>query len=550
VITLSSGMKSGPIRVLDQVRVGVAVHAGTVMFILMGLALAYWLWIGLVWRSFHFDDGTSILAIQGIMEHGYPLLPSGFIYYRGYAPNYMSAATSLAFGLNDFALILPSLLMGIGSLWLVYLFARDVMKRPWMGVAAAALLLVLQFHSSLTTSPRMYMALEFFAVLSSYWAWRGYVRGEGKYQWLTILALMGAVLTHVQAGALLVAVPLAVTVTRWIQGEGRPRINHLLPLSGLVLLFTSLYMLYFYSLPADQPQIAMHSGLLVDNSGIHFDALNLLGHSLALERLVPLGALLSPLITLLVFKAYRDRHIEANQGTVYAFLFFFICGLLTMSLIKTLAPRFWVVALPVYAILLCTSIGYAVTWFTGKNIHWGPSFTTRLRSAFLPATVAGFVAAIFLVTLLALGPAEYLAMVKDGYGVPCSQGTCSGTIKSQYSELKGVIAEDEVIISSNPLITSYYLGRVDGWFRERILPTGYSSFESPTDEYFGIQLIDSQEELNSLRDGDKRVWLILDYKADFFSSIESRALIESSFTVYGESDLMAVYVNSRDVVRQ
>jgi 4-amino-4-deoxy-L-arabinose transferase-like glycosyltransferase len=543
-------MKAGPIRVLDQIRVGAATHPGTVMLALMGLALAYWLWLGLIWRSFHFDDGTSILAIQGIMEHGYPLLPSGFIYHRGYVPNYLIAATSLTFGLNDFALILPSLLMGIGSLWLVYLFARDVMSRPWMGVAAAALLLVLQFQSLLSTSPRMYIALEFFAILSSYWAWRGYVKGEGKYQWLTILALMGAVLAHVQSGALLVAVPLAVLVARWSKGEGKSRINHLLPLSGLALLFIAHYVLYFYSLPADQPQIALHSGLQVDNVGIHFDPINWLGHFLALERLVPLGALFSPLIALLVFKAYKDRHIEANQGIVYGFLIFAICALLTMLVIKTLAPRFWVMVLPVYVILLCTSIGYTVSWFTGKDIHWRSSWANKLGTAILPGALAGCTATIFLVISLVVGPEKYLSKVKDGYGVPCSQGTCSRTIKSQYSELKRAVKEDDVIVSSNPLITSYYLGRVNGWFRERIVSTGFSSFESPTDEYFGIQLIDSEEELNQLRDGNQRVWLIIDDKTNTFSSKESLSLIKSSYTKYSESDLMTVYVNSRDVVGQ
>jgi hypothetical protein len=294
----------------------------------------------------------------------------------------------------------------------------------------------------------------------------------------------------------------------------------------------------------------MHSGVQIVNVGINFDPKNWLGHFLALERLVPLSALFSPLIALLVFTAYKHRHIEANQGIVYAFLILVICGLLTMLVIKTLAPRFWVMALPVYATLLCTSIAHAVTWFTGKDIHWRPSSAANLKSAILPGALVGCIATIFLVFFLALGPEEYLAMVKDGYGVPCSQGTCSRTIKWQYAELKRVIKEDEAIVSSNPLITSYYLGRVDGWLRERIVPTGFSSFESPTDEYFGIQLIDSQEELNRLRDGNKRVWLIIDDKANTFSSEESLALIKSSYTKYSESDLMAVYVNSRDVVGQ
>ena len=553
MLTLGAGMKAVPVRALEQLRTVVDARSSAVMLTLTVLALGYWLWFGLVWRSFHFDDGTSILVIQGIMEHGSPILPSGFYYYRGLAPNYLGAATALVFGLNNFAMVLPSLLMGIGSLWLVYLFARDALKQPWVGVAAAALLLALQFQTSLSTSPRMYMAMEFFAILAVYGAWRGYIRGEARYRWLTFLALWGAVLSNDQSGALLVAVPLAVMVTRWSQGEGKPRINYLLPLAGLALLFSVHYLIYLHGLPATLPPIAAHSGLqTTERIGLNLDPVNWLGHFLALERLVPLSALLSPLIVLQFFKSFKDRHLEANQGLVYAFLIFAVSGLITMLVVRTLAPRFWVLALPLYATLICASLVYAASWFRGQGTRWrlssgAGSGAVNASSALIPGMLIGSIAAILAVLFLALGPDRYLALVKEGYGVPCSQGSCSRAIKWQYSELRRVIREDDVIVSTNPLITSYYLGRVDGWFRERIVPTGFSSFESPIDEYFGIQLIDTGEELSRLRDGDQRVWVIIDYKADTFSSPESLALIESSYTRYREVGPMAVYVNSSKV---
>ena len=133
--------------------------------------------------------------------------------------------------------------------------------------------------------------------------------------------------------------------------------------------------------------------------------------------------------------------------------------------------------------------------------------------------------------------------MREGYGIPCSQDACSKTLEAQYSQLRPLIHEDDIIISSNPWITHYYLGGVDGFLREKIVPTGYAQFGNPTDEYFGIPLFDSQEELRQLRELDQRVWIIVDYKARVFSSPETLELIERTYTKHQESTLMAVYAS-------
>ena len=96
------------------------------MVVLIVVALTYWLWFGLTQRSVSTDPGISILAAQGILEHGYPLLPSGFTYYKGVLVNYLVAGSVWAFGLNDFSIMLPGILLGLGSLVLLYRLAKDV----------------------------------------------------------------------------------------------------------------------------------------------------------------------------------------------------------------------------------------------------------------------------------------------------------------------------------------------------------------------------------------------------------------------------------------
>lgn len=94
------------------------------MIILLVVSSGFWLWFGLNQRSIDEDEGMSILAAQGVLKHGYPLLPSGFIYHRAYIPNYILAGSIGLLGLNDFSIILPSVLFALGSLWLTFLFVK------------------------------------------------------------------------------------------------------------------------------------------------------------------------------------------------------------------------------------------------------------------------------------------------------------------------------------------------------------------------------------------------------------------------------------------
>ena len=107
-------------------------HVGTTqaLVLVLAIATAYWLWFGVSQRSLVGDEGISLLSAQGVLTHGYPRLPSGLIYHRAYLPAYLVAASIWVFGLNDVAIMLPSLLLSLGSLILVYLLGRDLLHRP------------------------------------------------------------------------------------------------------------------------------------------------------------------------------------------------------------------------------------------------------------------------------------------------------------------------------------------------------------------------------------------------------------------------------------
>ena len=91
--------------------------------------------------------------------------------------------------------------------------------------------------------------------------------------------------------------------------------------------------------------------------------------------------------------------------------------------------------------------------------------------------------------------------------------------------------------------TNFYLGSVDGYMRERKTKGGdLTTFDQPTDEYFGANLIDSLDELRELRDSNRRVWVIASSTSSNISQ-ESLDLLDSTYQRYGENGHRLVYVN-------
>lgn len=527
----------------DTGRTRVLLRPGTITAVLIGLGLLYCLWYGLTQRSVTGDDGISILAAQGILEHGYPRLASGFIYYRGFIPNYLVAGSIWALGLNDLAIILPGLLLATGSSILAYFFARDVLGRPLIGIASAALLLTLDVQLFYASSPRMYMGLQFFTILAAYSGWRGYIRGEVKFQWVTLIAIAGAFLSQEQGEAILVAVPAAIIAIRWFQGKNRVPLNYALPVFSLLVLWAAVGFLHFFPLPDGLPAIAAHSGAERDVVGINTDIYVWAKHVGWLERTVPFGVILSPVLAVLLYRAFRERHSLQGQRFIYAATILILCALAIATVIQTSQSRFWLFLVPIYVTVLWLGVFELVKFL--KEPQSGPDLPFWRRRYVALSGLLGWALIVFFIAHFAYFRLAYVELVAEAYGWPCTSPTteCSKVVKDQYADLKGIVKDSDLIIASNPWVTNYYLGRVDAYYRERLENKTFTTFDSPTDEYLGISFVDSQQEIRELANSERRVWILSDFKSRLFVSQEARDLVHQTFEIYDEGTLMTIYVN-------
>jgi 4-amino-4-deoxy-L-arabinose transferase-like glycosyltransferase len=510
------------------------VTAQRACFALLAVALLYWLWIALAGRSISTDPAISVLAAQSILEHGYPLLPSGFIYDRAYVATYLLALSIRLFGLNDFSVSLPSLPLALGSLYLTYLIAQDVLGRPRIGVLAMAVLIALEVNSQYAASPRMYMSLQFFTTLAVYAGWKGYFKGIRVYRAITMLAILAAGLTHQQGGMLALAIPFAFVVIRWLERRELPTRGEWLQLAWLLLIGAFIAATIWVPLSQAMHPIAMivYPGGL---SGLNLRPRRWLAHANWLEHTVPLGIFLGLAVLALTVREIRSVRLGGSGGgAVYlvSVMATWVAGVL--GYIRVEGSRFWMGIVPVYVLVLLLSASLLLRGPFGAPSRHRLLAWRALNVAWALIALVGY--------SLYYGPAGYPNTVRDGYGLPCrgEQTNCNAELGDAYRALGQQIAPEDVVISTNPFVANYYLGRVDGWLVQQRAPDGLAPLEASTDEYFGIPIIDRESEILELVADPRRVWVLMDYDTDIQPSLME--LVTGGFTKRSESGALTVYV--------
>ena len=538
-------MKAGSIRALDQVRVGLAVRTGTVMFVLMSFALAYWLWFSIDQRSIDGPDSISMLAARGILDEGLPRLPSGFLYQRGYIPNYLLAGSFLIFGVNHLASALPSLVMALGTMWLVYLLASRVLGNPWLGVVAAAILIVLQVQTFYATGPRMYMALEFFTVLASYSAWRGYIEGSIKFQFVTAFAVSAALLSNTEAAFLLLAIPAAWLAVMLTSRRPIPRLVSPATLAGALLIGAAVYFTFIFSIPDSVPPIAYDDGRAGEERiGLTLDVLAWGKHLVNYERAFPYGLALFPLTLSAVFLAGVKRQLGSMSGPLYMSVLVIVPTiLLPLSSEEVFGTRLWLFILPFQVLLFC--LGGEILLGTLGLVKARTPYVdlSKLRLVLLLLMAGVFMS--FILGFVARG-SQFLEIVREGYGVPCQGRDCDKYVKTVYENLRKELRPDDVVVSSRADVTYHYLTRVDFLLRKKT-----SKVEVFTrDEHLGVPVIDGVAELRDLLNSDQRVWVIAHSNVKDVLEEPAYRYLDDAFDDFQSNELITVYVNSRDVVGQ
>jgi 4-amino-4-deoxy-L-arabinose transferase-like glycosyltransferase len=157
------------------------------------------------------DEGYTGLAVKAILEYGYPALPTGGLYLRSLPYLYVDAFAVKVFGLNEFALRLPSVVANLGAIWMSYLLGRLLFGKT-VGLLTAVMMVFAGWEIEFARHGRFYAAFQFLYICSVYVFYRGFIEGHKASQWLTLPIWLLTMMVH-ELGvvlAVLFLVPLFV----------------------------------------------------------------------------------------------------------------------------------------------------------------------------------------------------------------------------------------------------------------------------------------------------------------------------------------------------
>jgi 4-amino-4-deoxy-L-arabinose transferase-like glycosyltransferase len=179
----------------------------------IGIVARFW---NLGGPGLHGDEDTMAMAVAHILKDGWPTLPSGMLYPRGLTELYLMAASVQIFGDTEWAMRLPSALVGIALIYLCYVAGRRFLRPQWnLAFAAAIALLPDLIVYSQTARMYIFMLACIASALVCIFAWER----SGRIGWLigAVLALTLGIELH----ALTVTMSPLLLLPGLLQGDRR-----------------------------------------------------------------------------------------------------------------------------------------------------------------------------------------------------------------------------------------------------------------------------------------------------------------------------------------
>ena len=169
-----------------------------IIFVLLVLAVIYAILvrtINLGVLEYWGDDGQTVLGTLGVVEHGYPRLPSGNVMYHAFFSFYLRAIPVMLLGLNEIALRLPSVIFGVLVIPLVFLFVRDLTNK-YTGLAASIIISLNIWQIEYSREIRYYQEFQFFYLLSVYLFYLGFFKDSRKCRIASVIFILLSILIH------------------------------------------------------------------------------------------------------------------------------------------------------------------------------------------------------------------------------------------------------------------------------------------------------------------------------------------------------------------
>ena len=471
--------------------------------------------------SYWGDEGFSYLAVKGILQHGYPLYPSGHIYFKAILYMYVLSFFSLFLGINEFTLRLVSVLASVITLPVLYIIGKKFLNKT-VALVSVFILAFSVWETEYSRIAGYYPLLQLFYLLSLYFFYLGFFEEKKKYKyWATIFILLTPTL-H-QIGLALIFVYLYLIILKGIKRFLRKDCLISFGVVSLFYLLLQINEIFFWKVgyvytPKDNRLISILSEYFSRFNLHYFREFKISFPSMSLIILVSFFLLLGLILMNLVKKNFQENEkVHKWFFLVLAFVF----PLFFMGFVKShLQPRYIYFLRPLFVLLFSYGLFRLVEIIV--ELGFKP-FPFRLKKE--PARIKSLLTiGIFLLTGVLTINGMSLTRIKQIINREYQDRIFTNLItrtgrlehpdhKSVGEFLRAQVREDDVVIAIHMVFQYIYAGKVDYWLWSGGPGTwdGWEETEDGfRDVYTGSKWINNLADLKGIIDQnkDKRVWLI------------------------------------------
>jgi uncharacterized membrane protein len=492
------------------------------------LILTLWLAFGL--RLAHLlrtnrivDEYTSMLSIQGILEQGIPILPSGRFYGpKGLLHSYIGALFALVFGSSELALCFQSVAAGVIAVCYIYHVGRDWFS-PTVGLSAAVALTWVPSAVQWGGRVRMYSLWQLLTLVASHLILNGYLRKlDRRARAAGILVMMLSVLTHTLALFVLGGLAVGVLIS-WLVSPPRsrptpaPAIWEMLAALVLVVVIVAIN-------PVSGPwggQIKMsevaQGDVSIRNLQERVFFLLAYTHEFVAWPLWPLTAFYAAGFVRLCLRLVR-KSARLSDLTALSLYVLVLCVWFATSIMAHIQrDRYLFAVIPLFLLLalkeLCSLIEAVLA-------------LVRLPPFLVGGRGASSVVSLLLVVLLA---PSTMAML----------GEAGSDLAAAYGYVRDHWRDGDVVAACHPVPSQWLLGRTDYYAIEI-----YVGVREGIDVWVGAPLVETSEKFATVLYNHPRVWYVADDLCwDVYLGGDFRRFVEQNMKTVRNQDGVRVFVS-------
>ncbi len=470
------------------------------------------------------DELTSYFAAKGILAHGLPLLPSGFLYPKGELYSYMLALSILIFGDQGGALRIISVAEYLVSLPLLYAIGCYFFDRR-IALLATAMLAFSPYALIWGRQVRMYEQAQLLTLLVVYLFYKAWQeRQRVRLVYLSIACLIAMYLSHEETFIVLPAIVLCVLMISRDPAHRLPAVLYQKHWWFAAVIASSIIGLQLLIVHFSHPPIlgTDHSQrplIQLTTTGIPY-YIKLMFFPIYINNMAPWITLNSVLAVAGCIWALRSTNMRARYCAV-----FLLVSFLTLVLVFTLnSDRYIYPLLPVYYLVgsYALLMGLRALWrfAQGRLVSRQSQQPIRITAATSEnhlarplRTMAVFTASLICASVLImpmLPLSGYNLFISEQTGLSFHRHYPDYDAVGQYMQQHW--HRGDIVIAVSPAISVlYYVGHVDYFLS---LNRALYLFEQDgriTDTPTGsIQALLNQNDLESVLATNARIWIISD----------------------------------------